>query len=130
MNDSVKARMGIIYNAIEAMILLACTGAVGFGAGQLIDQGKAIVSISTRVAINTTRLDRIEDKGSVGLQTHEREDNTRIVELRARLDKVEAAIIALQQTPGKLEAISEQIKSIQAGQVRIERMVEDHLKRP
>lgn len=127
MSEPSKSRAGIIYNVVESVVLLFAVGLTTWTANTVITHGNILASHSAVMDVNTRRLEQFEVSGSRGLGEHEKEDNTRIEELKRRMATVEAAIVALQTTPGELKAISARLDSIREGQGRIEKALEEHL---
>jgi hypothetical protein len=127
MNEQLRAKAGLVYNVVESVILAMSVGLMVWACNMIITHGNTLASQGTHIEINTDRLTRIETQGSSGLQSHEKDDNTRISNINNRLEKLELAVIALQATPGELKAISVEIKGLREGQTRIEKALELHM---
>jgi len=93
----------------------------------LIEHGNKLATHEIQIGVNTHRLDKIESSGTPGLMAHETADDARIAAHNARLEKLEAAVIVLQATPGELKSIATEIRGLRDGQGRIEKMLDDHM---
>lgn len=128
MNDSVKARMGIVYNVFEATILAIMVFISQWCIRTIIDHGNTLASMNTEITATDKRVDRIETRGSSGLESHIKEADSRAKSTDMRIDKLESAVLALQSAPGELKAISVRLDGLREGQARIEKMFEEHVK--
>lgn len=93
----------------------------------LLEVVKIQASQGTQIKVNTERIDRVENIGSPQLATHVKDDDTRIAAHQARIEKLEAAVLALQATPGELKAIGVELRNLSEGQHRIEKALEAHM---
>lgn len=120
MNENLKQKAGLVYNVVESVILGMSVGLMVWVTNTVITQGQHIERISVRQDSVVDRVTRLETVGSPSLIAHERADDTRVLDLTLRIEKVEAAIIVLQATPGELKAISVSLQNLREGQQRIE----------
>lgn len=128
MNENLRQKAGLIYNIVESVILLMSVGLMLWMCRIVIDHGNTLASHTTELKADNIRLDRIEVRGSEGLQSHVKEDDTRITDMKSRLDRLESAVIALQSAPGELKAISARLDAMRESQSRIERAIEEHVR--
>jgi hypothetical protein len=116
----------LIYNVIMTTMTTIMLGLGGWMAQTIVLHGNTLASQGTQIKINTERIDRVENIGSPQLNSHVQEDNSRIAAHQARLEKLEAAVLTLQATPGELKAISVELRGLKEGQLRIEKALEMH----
>lgn len=117
-----RSKAGLIYNAVETIAVAMCLFFITTLFKEVSEIGKIQASHSTAIQINTERLMVIEAGGSPGLKAHVREDDSRFIDLKDRVVKLEAAILGMSSLPSKIDNISE-------GQHRIEKMIEEHMNR-
>lgn len=129
MSEQLRQKAGLVYNVVESVILAMSVGLMVWVSNIVIAHGNTLSSQATSISTNSRRLDTLETFGSRGLGEHERDDNTRIEELKRRMSSVESAVIALQATPGELKSIAVRLDSIREGQSRIEKAMDEHLKK-
>src|SRR5512139_17049 len=117
--EEVRAKAGLVYNVVESVILAMSVGLMVWLANLVIEQGRTLSAHSTMLSVNSGRLDTLEMRGSRPLETHVKDDDSRILDLKNRLEKVESAVLNLATVPVKIDNMSDTQK-------RIERMLEDH----
>ncbi len=86
----------------------------------VISHGNLLERISTRQDSVILRVDRLEVVGSPALIAHEKSDDSRVDDIRSRVEKLEAAVMVLQATPGELKAIEVSLRTLHESQLRIE----------
>lgn len=128
MNDAIKARIGIVYNVVEATILAIAVGLTTWTATSVIEHTRQIAVEQTKTEAVSLRVDKIETKGSSSLEAFEKESQAKDAAVNARLEKLEMAVISLQSAPGELKAIAARLDSLKEGQARIENALEVHLR--
>lgn len=120
MNENLKQKAGLVYNVVESVILAMSVGLMVWLANVVIIHGNMIERVSTKQEGVVNRVDRLESTGSPALQAHEKEDQSRVDDLKIRVDKLEAAVLILQATPGELKAIQVSLDTLHESQKRIE----------
>jgi chromosome segregation ATPase len=120
LNENLKAKAGLVYNVVESVILGMSVGLMVWLSNVVITHGQQLARQETRVESVDTRVNRLEIAGSPALVAHEKEDQARIDDIKLRVDKLEAAVIVLQATPGELKAISVSLETLHESQKRIE----------
>jgi hypothetical protein len=120
LNEALKEKAGLVYNVVESVILAMSVGLMVWLSNVVIGHGNDISRISTRQQTVYERVDRLETIGSPSLVAHERSDEQRVTDIKLRVDKLEAAVIVLQGTPGELKAIGVSLQTLHEGQKRIE----------
>ena len=128
MSETLKAKAAVIYNVVEAVVLLIAVGLTTWTANTVIEQGKEQAAMRTTVNADSVRLTDLEVHGSRSLEAHERMDDQRVKTLEADTHDLKLAVIALQQTLGELKGISVKLESLQNGQIRVEESFKDHIK--
>jgi hypothetical protein len=128
MSETLRAKAGLVYNVVESVILTMSVGLMVWMANVVIAHGNTLAAQGTQIGINSDRLSRIETVGSSGLMSHVKEDDSRVSALDKRLEKLESAVIILQNTPGELKSITMEIRGLREGQLRIEKALEEHSK--
>lgn len=129
MNEQLRAKAGLVYNVVESVILAMSVGLTVTGWKMIIQHESALSAQGAVIGMTSSRITKIEDKGSAGLASHVAEDDKRVLEIDRRLEKLEAAVLVLQQTPGELKSISVRLDGIERGQGRIEKALEEHTNR-
>lgn len=130
MSEQVKSGIRNASEIIQTVVLSGLTVALCFMFNAVINHGNALAVHNSQIHATETRVTTLEDKGSRSLETHVREDDTRVVDLKARLDKVEAAVLLLQSMPGEIRAANVRLDAIRDGQTRIEKSLDEHMKKP
>lgn len=120
MNENLKQKAGLVYNVVESVILAMSVGLVVWLSQIVIIHGNLLERISTRQDSVILRVDRLEVVGSPALIAHEKSDDARVDDIRARVEKLEAAVMVLQATPGELKAIAVSLQTLHESQLRIE----------
>ena len=113
-----------LFSVIESVILAMSVGLMLWVANLVVEHGKILSSHATMLQIDNSRLDTIESRGSPSLAAHVVEDNAEMSAVRARLDKVESAVVVLQATPGELRAITVRLEGIKEAQTRMEKALD------
>lgn len=114
-----------VFGVVESIILAMSVGLMLWVANLVVEHGKILAAHDTMLKVDDSRLDSLEVRGSPSLGAHMVEENSELSAVRARLDKMEAAVLILQTTPGELRAISVRLESIKEAQVRMERALDD-----
>ena len=127
MSEQLRAKAGMVYNVVESVILAMSVGMMVWVCNVVITHGNVLAAHQAHIDTNSGRLTRIETSGSSGLQSHEAQDNQRIGDHNVRLEKLEAAVIILQATPGELKSIATEMRGLREGQLRIEKALETHM---
>ena len=120
LNENLKQKAGLIYNVVESIILAMSVGMMLWIANLVITHGNEITRLTTRDDVVYERLGRLESVGSPTLIAHEKSDDLRVDDIKLRIDKIEAAVIVLQATPGQLKAIEVSLGTLHESQLRIE----------
>lgn len=128
MNENLRAKAGLVYNVVEAVILGMSVLLICWTANTVIDQGKELAQLRTTSNITVSRVDALEQHGSSGLGAHERMDDQWHKDNDRRIATLESAIITLQVATSKLESMSIRIDGLVSGQARIEKQLEDSRK--
>lgn len=97
-------------------------------ANVVIMHGQTLATHGALITVNTGRLEKIESKGSDQLQSHVVMDDGRVDVINKRLEKLENAVLVLQQTPGELKSIGVELRNIRDSQQRLEKLFDEHLK--
>jgi len=119
-----------VFNVVESVVLAMSVGLMLWVANLAVEHGKILSSHETVLKSDANRLDTLESRGSPNLAAHVTENISDLNAMRQRLDKMEAAVLLLQTTPGKLEAISVRLEGLRDGQLRLEKTLETVLKKP
>lgn len=127
--EEVRAKAGLVYNVVESVILAMSVGLMVWMCNVVISQGQILASHTTMLIADDKRLSEIESAGSKNLISHVKSDDQRVADITARIDKLETAVLALQSTPGELKANSVRLDSLREGQARIEKLLDDYMKR-
>ena len=128
MNESTKAKAGLVYNVVESVILAMSVGLMVWLANTVITHGNTLASQGNQIGVNTMRIDRIETTGSPQLVAHESQDDARISAHNARIERLEAAVLILQATPGELKAMTVEMRGLREGQDRILKSLDEHMR--
>lgn len=120
-NGQMRTKMGVVYSIVADVILLIAVGIQCWTTATVIDQGKSIAVSSAVLAVNSTRLSELELRGSRSLESYQKMNDTQVLEIQKRVEKIEQAILLLQPTPARLEALQNSV-------ARIERLLETHTK--
>lgn len=120
--EELRAKAGLVYNVVETVILAMSVGLMLWVAKIVVDHGQVLASHSTMLNVSSGRLDVLEARGSRSLETHVREDDARVDDLKNRVTKLESAVLGLASVPNKIDNLTD-------GQKRIERMIEEHMNR-
>jgi hypothetical protein len=120
LNENLRDKAGLIYNVVESVILAMSVGMMVWLASTVIVQGNLLQRVAVRQENALGRLDTLEVRGSPALMAHEKEDQSRVDDIKIRVDKLEAAVLILQATPGELKAISVSLGTLHESQRRIE----------
>ena len=125
MNEATKSKAGLVYNVAMTVV----TAMMVFGAQwmmtTMLDITKQQAAQGNQIHVNTERLGKIETTGSSGLQSHEMKDETRFTASTDRMEKLEAAGLILQQTPGELKSLAVEMRGLREGQLRIEESLKE-----
>lgn len=123
MNNEPKSEYqpNVIYNVVMAVVLAMSVGLTSWTATKVIYLGEIVSSQQVEIVQNSSRLDILEKFGSRTLESHISSDDSRVADIKVRLDKLESAVLALQSTPGELKAINVQLSALKEGQMRIEK---------
>lgn len=124
-NSRVEKSSLNLFSVIESVILAMSVGLMLWVANLVVEHGKILSSHDTLLKVNDSRLDTLEGRGSPGLIAHIVEENSDMTAMRARLDKMEAAVVVLQTTPGELRAISVRLEGIKEAQTRMEKTLDE-----
>lgn len=119
-----------LFSVIESVILAMSVGLMLWVANLVVEHGKILASHDTTLKIDNSRLESLEGKGSPSLVAHVVEENAELAAVRARLDKMEAAVVALQSTPGELRAIAVRLEGIKEAQTRMEKALDGVVRKP
>ena len=128
-NQRVEKASLNLFSVIESVILAMSVGLMLWVANLVVEHGKILASHDTMLKVDNNRLDSLESRGSPGLVAHVVEENAELTAIRARLDKMETAVVALQATPGELRAISVRLEGIKEAQTRMEKALEGVIRR-
>jgi hypothetical protein len=120
LNNELKQKAGLVYNIVESVILAMSVGLMVWLANVVIEHGQKLSSITTQASGVDVRVTRLEVAGSTSLQSHEKEDDQRVSDIKDRLARLESAVIVLQATPGELKAIGVTLSTMHESQKRIE----------
>jgi len=128
LNEQTRAKAGLIYNVAMTVV----TSLMVFGAQWMMttmwDITKQQAAQGNQVHVNTERLNKIETSGSSGLLSHETKDEARFMASSDRMEKLEAAVLILQQTPGELKSLAAEMRGLREGQLRIEESLKEHMR--
>ena len=113
-----------IFAVVESVVLTMSVGLMLWVANLVVEHGRTLASHDTTLRATDNRLDALETHGSSSLMSHVTQDDAELTAVRARLDKIETAIAALQSTPGELRAIAVRLEGIKETQARIEHALE------
>lgn len=131
--EETRAKAGLVYNVIETAILLFCVGLCTWNAKMVFSHEREMGEIRTQLNADEKsedkRLTELESGGSRGLQSHVKSDDQRVADMTARIEKLESAVLALQSIPGELKANSVRLDSLREGQSRIEKALDEYIKR-
>ena len=127
MNEQLRDKAAIIYNVVESVILVICVGLTSWTATTVIAHGNTLSRQTAIVDATSQRVDRIETRGSAGLESHVTGDDARVEDVKKRLSRIEEAIIILQAAPGELKAINARLDALRDGQLRLEKQLESRL---
>ena len=119
MNDSARAKAGLVYNIDKSEVTAAMVYGLQWTASTLWELSKTQAAQGNQIKVNTDGITDLRATGSPGLRSHEAEDTARIAAHNARIEKLEAAVIILQQTPGELKGIAAEMRGLREGQMRI-----------
>lgn len=114
-----------LFSVIESVILAMSVGLMLWVANLVVEHGKILASHDTTLKVDDNRLDSLESRGSPTLGAHVVEENAELSAMRARLDKMESAVVILQSTPGELRAIAVRLESIKEAQIRMEKALDE-----
>lgn len=118
-----------LFAVIESVILAMSVGLMLWVANLVVEHGKILASHDTLLKLDNDRLDVLEGRGSPSLIAHVVEEGATLSAIKARLDKMEAAVLVLQTTPGELRAISVRLESIKEAQTRMEKALDEAVKK-
>ena len=118
----------MIYNVVESVILGMSVGMMLWMSNLVITHGNQISRLTTRDDVVYERIGRLETAGSPTLIAHEKSDDLRVDDMKLRIDKIEAAVIVLQATPGQLKAIEVSLTALHESQQRIESRLDKQVK--
>ena len=90
-----------------------------------VEQGKLIAAMQQHEIDYSGRIDYIEAHGSRQLETHVKDDDTRVQALKDQMNELKAANILLSPLPGKIETLNVKIDSLKEGQKRVEDALTD-----
>ena len=111
----------MIYGVVMAVILAMSVLLTAWTASKAVSLGELVSTLQASVSENSTRLDYLEKYGSRTLEAHVSSDDARVIDIKARLDKLESAVLVLLSTPGELKAMGVQLEALKEGQERIEK---------
>lgn len=114
-----------LFNVVESVVLAMSVGLMLWVANLVVEHGRILSSHETLLKVDDTRIDALENRGSSPLNSHVMQSNSEMSALRARVDKVESAVVALQATPGELRAIGVRLDGIKEAQSRMEKSLDD-----
>lgn len=120
MNENLKQKAGLVYNVVESVILAMSVGLMVWVSHVVITHGEQLSRQETKQESFDVRVSRLELVGSPTLIAHEKEDQTRVDDLKVRVDKLEAAVLILQGMPGELKVIAVSLDTLHESQKRIE----------
>ena len=123
MSTESNGKNGLIYNIIVTVVLAASIGLTCWTASETVALGKLVSSLNTQVILDAKRIEIIESVGSSTLQAHIQSDDARVVDIKDRLNKEEAALLVLQSTPGELKAINIRLDNLNETLNRVEKQV-------
>lgn len=115
----------MIYNVIEAVILGMSVLLICWVARTVIDHGQELSTHRTQININTARVGDIDLRGSRATEGLA----NRLDTITKQVDEMRLAIVALQAAPGELKAINVRLDSIKEGQGRIEKQLDEHMRK-
>jgi hypothetical protein len=124
MTDRIRENSGIVYNVVQSVILAMSVLLVCWIGNKVIQQGEILSSLVAKIGDTAVRLEILELHGSRSLETHVKDDDSRVAAIGVRIDKIESAIIALQNAATELKAVNVQLANLKEGQERIERVLE------
>lgn len=128
-NQRVEKASLNLFSVIESVILAMSVGLMLWVANLVVEHGKILASHDTLLKVDSSRLETLEGRGSPGLVAHVVEENAELTAIRARMDKLETAVVALQATPGELRAISVRLEGIKEAQTRMEKALDDAVRK-
>lgn len=128
MSEDLRAKAGLVYNIVESVVLAMSVGLMVWMANVVITHGQTLATHGTLLSVLMSKQDKIETKGSDQLQSHVVMDDGRVDVINKRLEKLEAAVLVLQQTPGELKSIGVELRNIRDSQQRLEKLFDEHLK--
>lgn len=120
MNENLRAKAGLIYNVVEAVILAMAVLLNVWNSKMAISHGEKLAADEATTKGIDTRVTSLENTGSKPLVAHEQKDDERVKGLDNRVSKLESAVIVLQAMPGELKAIGVSLQNLTEGQKRIE----------
>ena len=120
-----------LFNTVGPVLLALGVGFMFLWvASMVVEHGKILATHLGELKSHEARLAVIESGGNRGLASHLTEDAAHEVATGSRLDKLEQALLLLQQTPGELKAIGSRLDGLHDGQVRLEKMLEIFGRKP
>lgn len=123
MNEHIKENAGVIYNIVISVLLAVSVGLVCWTANKVIEHERELGKLDVRQQDVIAKVDIIETHGSRSLESHIKDDDTRVAEIKERVSKVEAAIISLQTATTELKAVNVRLDNLKEGQARIEQVL-------
>ena len=120
MQQTENNRASKVYNVVESVILAMSVMLTAWTAQRVISYGESLAGHAAQIAINTGRLNSLEDRGSRGLESHSSKDDLRDQQLSERISKLETALTLLQSLPTEMRSINIQLEALGDGQKRME----------
>lgn len=126
MANELKEKAGLVYNVVESVILAMSVGLMVWLSNVVIGQSQTLAAHAVQINNNAIKVESIEVHGSRAVENL----SGRVDSIAKQLEDLRAAIIVLQTAPGELKAMNTRLDGLKEGQVRIEKMFEEHLRKP
>ena len=123
LDEKVRART-TIFNVVESVVLAMSVGLMLWIANIVVVHGQTLSSLGTMMNVNSSRIVTLEVTGSRPLTDHVGIDETRVSDLKTRIDKLEIAIITLREVPGELKTVNVYLSTLKEGQLRLEKAID------
>lgn len=114
-----------ITNVVLGILVTISLTLAGWSIKTQVEQGKLISAMQQHELDYSSRIDYLESHGSRQLETHVKDDDTRVQSLKDQVIELKAANVLLSPLPGKIETLNVKIDSLKEGQKRVEDALTD-----
>lgn len=118
---------GAIYRAVSNTALAATIAILAWTVRTVVTHGEAIAVLQTQETTTSRDIREIQSVGSVGLQTHMKDDDNRVATMKDEIRELRSWIVPMQSLPAKIDNLVEGQKRLEAAMAEQRAALASHM---